>query len=707
MARARSRIRILGTFAVLAVLLPLTGGGAVATDSPSAFDPTTTRGRAGKLIAGLAERAVGSQPSQASTPTTSPTRAASLAPSSGEQSAAGASGICDSRYVWPTLLTDRTIVRTGYPGAASLLLQRQRMYGAWINVGTATGESAMFNDTGINAKTVYAYRLVARNSAGSVLHECQTEYLHFWSDDGLGGFDAIVGHDAGLFQQGEWAPGESVADGTWVTPAFSADGRLVAATRIDVTTGQGILEVRRARTGTPVFSVDLGVDVSVADPAFSRDGQTLAYSRYATETGEPLGIGFVDVHGSHTPRALNANVPMAEPAWRPNGTLVVTAFGAQAALASICPTCTTATPIPGTAGGYTAEVAPDGSVYFAVTGETTSELKKVTPTGSVATLRSSTGDIYTTPRLTTDGRLFVQRDIPNESAPQYPGVSIDRVRPSGAADDESTAIAQVGVYGLTYGYDVRQLVSPGTSSFVHEAHDDIVARDAYGKLWAYRNTGWGLGARTQIGSGWSSYSAIVAAGDMTSDGRADLIGRDAYGKLWLYPGLGNGRFGARFQIGSGWNPYTLVGSGDWSGDDKADLLARDALGYLWMYPGTGTGRLGARVLIGRGWNGMNLILGSGDANFDSTADLISRDTYGRLWLYPGNGKGGFQSRRQIGQGWGGFTAITVTEVTNQRALVWARTSAGRLVYYELYADGTFNTGQYQLGYGWNGLLITS
>lgn len=194
---------------------------------------------------------------------------------------------------------------------------------------------------------------------------------------------------------------------------------------------------------------------------------------------------------------------------------------------------------------------------------------------------------------------------------------------------------------------------------------------------------------------------------MTSDGRADLMGRDAYGKLWLYPGLGKGKFAARLQIGSGWNPYTLVGAGDWSGDDKADLIARDSSGYIWMYPGTGTGRLGARVLIGSGWNSMNFILGSGDANFDSTADLISRDTIGRLWLYAGNGEGGFLPKRQIGNGWGGFTAITVTEVTNQWTLVWARTSAGQLVYYALRADGTFLNGQYQFGYGWNGMLLTS
>ena len=119
------------------------------------------------------------------------------------------------------------------------------------------------------------------------------------------------------------------------------------------------------------------------------------------------------------------------------------------------------------------------------------------------------------------------------------------------------------------------------------------------------------------------------------------------------------------------------------------------------------------MLIGSGWNGMTAILGSGDVNFDGPADLMARSRDGKLWLFPGTGasNGRLGTARQVGSGWGAFTAITVTEVVNQRPAVWVRSSTGVLGYYEMYADGSFSpNGQYQLGGGWNALrpqLLTS
>jgi hypothetical protein len=451
-----------------------------------------------------------------------------------------------------------------------------------------------------------------------------------------------------------------------------------------------------------VFSVDLGPEVSVADPAFSFDGQTLAYSRYVTGTGEPLGLGFVDVHGAHATRVLTTNVPVAEPAWRPNGTLVVSTFGAWEGLANLCATCTTVSAIPGTVGGYTADVGADNSVYFTATDETSSALKKISPAGSVSTLRTSASDFFISPRLTPSGQLLVERESPNPNSPD-PTVRIMEVASWG---DQDTGLGEHDWFPA-YGYDVRQPLSKGTSHLTGDANDDLVVRDSYGRLWAYQGTDRGVGARTQIGSGWSTYTAVVPIGDLTSDDRADLLGRDAYGKLWLYPGTGSGKFGARVQMGSGWNPYTLLAPGDWDGDDKADLIARDGSGSLWLYPGNGTGRLGARKLIGSGWGAFDTILGAGDANYDNKADLITRDRYGRLWLYPGNGRGGFLAKRQIGSGWGSFTALTVSEFSTGTTRVWARTQEGQLVYYTILGDGSFMHGQFPLGYGWKGLLITS
>ena len=714
MVRFGSRTRSLAAVTAFAALLPLAAGSsALAADGAAAGrDASALRGRAGKVIAAY-DPAAGTEASAPST--TSPTTDAT--PSSAQKRtllsstesgvAAGSTAECGTNNLWADVLTDRMIVHAQWGDASTLTLMRKRNLGAWVTLATYATSTMTFNDQSVSPRVPSTYRMVAKSSTGSVLMDCESyPYYGAWTDDGWGYYDAVIGHPTALVIQGvgSFVPTPAVTGGPWVTPAFSADGRLVAATRINPDTGVGVLEVLRSRNAAPVFSVDLGPDVSVADPAFSYDGQTLAYSRYDTVTGAPLGLGFVDVHGSHAQRELNANVPVAEPAWRPNGTLVVSTFDTTGGLANLCATCTTVSPIPGTTGGYTSEVGADNSLYFTVTDATTSYLNKISASGSLSTLRSSTTDSFISPRVSPSGRLFVERDAPNPSSPD-PTVTIIEVAPSGAAADQDTWL---GAYSSSaYGYDIRQPFTKGTSQLVAEAHDDLVVRDGYGKLWAYRNTNLGLGSRTQIGSGWSSFTAVLAVGDVTSDDRSDLLGRDANGKLWLYRGVGGGKFGSALQVGSGWNGYTLVAPGDWDGDDQADLMARDASGYLWLYPGTGTGRLGARRLIGSGWGAFNAILGSGDANFDNKADLITRDGAGRLWMYPGNGKGGFLAKRQIGSGWGGFTALTATEVTNQHVMIWARTSTGQLVYYTIAGDGSFVNGQSQLGYGWNGLLITS
>ena len=96
---------------------------------------------------------------------------------------------------------------------------------------------------------------------------------------------------------------------------------------------------------------------------------------------------------------------------------------------------------------------------------------------------------------------------------------------------------------------------------------------------------------------------------------------------------------------------------------------RSYTGELWLYPGTGRGTLAARVQLGTGWGGLTIV-GTGDIDFDNRADLMTRDSAGRLWIYPGNGTVGFLARRQIGSGFGQFNAMTMTEVTWHRPLLW-------------------------------------
>ena len=81
-----------------------------------------------------------------------------------------------------------------------------------------------------------------------------------------------------------------------------------------------------------------------------------------------------------------------------------------------------------------------------------------------------------------------------------------------------------------------------------------------------------------IGSGWGGFTALVAPGDFSGDGKPDIVARRSDGALLLYRGDGDSGFaGAPEPVGSGWQTFTaLLGPGDWNGDGKVDVLARAA-----------------------------------------------------------------------------------------------------------------------------------
>jgi hypothetical protein len=117
----------------------------------------------------------------------------------------------------------------------------------------------------------------------------------------------------------------------------------------------------------------------------------------------------------------------------------------------------------------------------------------------------------------------------------------------------------------------------------------------------------------QIGSGWQSFTALLAPFDRSGDGKPDLLARDSAGKLFLYRGNGAGGFvtGRRELIGGGgWQAFTaLFAGGDFSGDGRPDVLARDADGKLFMYRGSGRGGFvtGQREQIGSGWSSLGAL----------------------------------------------------------------------------------------------------
>ncbi len=719
MARHKPGAQALALGLASALLAPIALAASAGAAAPAKrIDPNSLRGRTGQLVAGQIHAPKAAPATKGASSAKAQTRAkggsagritAQAAPLSGT-STSSAAAVCADGQVQVNSLAERSVVHATYTGATNLTIQRKRDGGSWRTVGSANAAAIVVNDTTINQRAFYQYRLIARTGT-TVSLDCVVDgWFGTWTKDGWGETDALVAGSVGLFQQGRFDQGDRTVTGQYVSPAFSTDGRLVAATKvIDPATHRAVLEVRRAVNGAVVFTVDLGTAEFPGDPAFSPDGQTLAYTRYDAATGNAKSLGFVDVFGSHTKRALNTVTPVGEPAWRPDGvSLVVTDFRDGAGLATVSSTGTAVTALPGTTGGFTPEVGIDGTVWFTTASDTTSELKRRATNGAITSLRSSTTDSYISPRVAPDGTLYVEKDSPDPTDPTSTIMSVFTVAPTGAANDVETNIGWESVDTTVAGWDIRQPQSKGTSDFVADANHDVVARDANGVLWAYRNAGGGdLTTRTQIGTGWKGFNTILAAGDLNGDDQADLVGRDSAGALWLYRGKPTGGFYPRTQLGSGWGSYYLVATGDFNGDDKADIISRDGKGVLWLYPGTGRGTLGARVQLGTGWLGMKSIVGTGDFDLDGKADLVTRDSAGALFLYPGNGKGGFLARRQIGSGWGGMTAITTVEATDGNPVLYARTSAGQLRNYMVWGDGVFMPGYVVEGTGWNPLLITS
>ncbi|MCM1945329.1 FG-GAP-like repeat-containing protein [Streptomyces sp. G2] len=165
----------------------------------------------------------------------------------------------------------------------------------------------------------------------------------------------------------------------------------------------------------------------------------------------------------------------------------------------------------------------------------------------------------------------------------------------------------------------------------------------------------------KIGNGWGVYSAIVAPGDLTGDGKGDLVARDKNGTLWLYKGNGAGTgFATRVSLGGGWNAFNkILGAGDYTGDGLTDLLARTTAGELYVYPGTGNASapFRPRALIGTGWNTYKQLASPGDLNADGKADIIGVNSAGELYRYFNTSPARFAPKYKIGTGYQAYNKI--------------------------------------------------
>jgi FG-GAP-like repeat/Tachylectin len=258
--------------------------------------------------------------------------------------------------------------------------------------------------------------------------------------------------------------------------------------------------------------------------------------------------------------------------------------------------------------------------------------------------------------------------------------------------------------------------APARADWSGDNKADVLAVDSAGKLLMYRGTGAGrfvAGGGRPIGTGWGSFTALLAPGDWSGDGKPDLLARTTDGVLLLYRGNGAGGFlsGQGEQIGTGWGSLTaLLTPRDWNGDGHPDLLARTSDGKLLMYRGNGAGGFLSPTAqqIGTGWQDFTALFAGGDWDGDGHPDLLARDADGVLFMYRGDGHGGFVTgnRERIGSGWQGFNALFAGGdfSGDGKPDILARDANGVLFMYRGDGHGGFVTGQReQIGTGWSSL----
>ncbi|MFI8104115.1 FG-GAP repeat domain-containing protein [Streptomyces sp. NPDC086023] len=218
-----------------------------------------------------------------------------------------------------------------------------------------------------------------------------------------------------------------------------------------------------------------------------------------------------------------------------------------------------------------------------------------------------------------------------------------------------------------------------------------------GRLSLHPTTKAGAGAPLWSGYGWQIYNRVIAAGDLTKDGRMDVLARTPGGSLYLYKGNGatsGNPFGTRIHVGTGWGAYDqLVGTNDLDRDGIGDLLARTTAGDLWFYKGTGSSSapFRARVKVGPGWGAYNQIAAVDDLDGDGRADIIARTYAGSIYGYFSTGSGRFSARQYFGNGWQDtefFLGSGITANYGRHSLL-ARGNDGRIYQYVTKADGKF------------------
>lgn len=201
---------------------------------------------------------------------------------------------------------------------------------------------------------------------------------------------------------------------------------------------------------------------------------------------------------------------------------------------------------------------------------------------------------------------------------------------------------------------------------------DLVVRVG-GKLWLYPGDGYGavnIDRRQEIllppgAPSPSTLTQIVAAGDITGDGRTDFLAT-AGDELWAFTGYHGATVDQAILLSTGWTSRDLVTVMDVSGDSVADIIYRtDASGRLLLRKGIAANGGGTDLdsltsaanssggtdteYGASGWfsSDMPLLMGTPDANSDGTPDIWAVRSNGSVRFYVGSKTAGTGSGTEV------------------------------------------------------------
>ncbi|MER5733107.1 VCBS repeat-containing protein [Streptomyces sp. NPDC002138] len=187
-----------------------------------------------------------------------------------------------------------------------------------------------------------------------------------------------------------------------------------------------------------------------------------------------------------------------------------------------------------------------------------------------------------------------------------------------------------------------------------DGRPDLLARTPAGDLYLYKGTGdlsKPFTDRVRVGGGWEQYDQILGVNDVDGDGAADVIGRTATGDLYFHKGTGNASapFSARTQIATGWTFYSqLIAGDDLDGDGKADLLGVTESGDLFCHYSEGNGKFTWQTNCGSKWTNLEMFVGASITPVYGKHALGALDTDGQAWSYDNLSNGGFYEPRKSG-----------------------------------------------------------